>query len=110
MNMRDTTLEANERAEMQNFYLIHAESPDARWAVSIEQVTDDRFHVSVQYRDPAWDVYGTIRYWVAEDRAEAEARYLQLQGLFQEFDEGISVKTLLRRLPDEEAYWRTEEE
>ncbi|MFP5503266.1 MAG: hypothetical protein ACLGIN_12330 [Candidatus Sericytochromatia bacterium] len=109
MQMRDTTLDANSRAEMQNYYLYHAESPDARWAISVEQVVEGRFNVAVAYREPAWDVYGTIRYWVYDDRSLAEARYLELQRLFGDLDEAITMKALERNLPPVEAHWHHEE-
>ena len=65
--------------------------------------------VAVAYREPAWDVYGTIRYWVYDDRSLAEARYLELQRLFGDLDEAITMKALERNQPPVEAHWHHEE-
>lgn len=99
MQMRDTTVEANNKADMADYYLYHSESEGSRWALAIEQPREDRYNVSVMYQEPGWDVFGVIRYWTYVDRAEAEARYLQLQGMFKELDEGISIKAVTRNLP-----------
>lgn len=99
MHMRDTTAEANTKAEMADYYIYHSESEASRWALAVEQPREGRFNVSVMYQEPGWDVFGVIRYWTYTDRAEAEARYLQLQGMFKDLDEGISIKAVTRNLP-----------
>lgn len=109
MNMRDTTVDANNRAEMADYYLYHVESPDARWAIAVEQATEARFNVSVMFREPGWDVYGTVRYWSYPERSMAEARYLQLQDLFKDLDEGITLKAMTRSLPEEERTYGEDE-
>jgi hypothetical protein len=104
MHLRDTTIEANNREEMANYYLYHAESPASTWGLAVEQVEADHFNVCVLFKEPAWDVFGVIRYWTVEDRAEAEARYLELQKIFETLDEGVTLKTLQRALPEEERH------
>jgi hypothetical protein len=102
MHLRDTTIEANNKENMANYYLYHAESPANLYGLAVEQVEQDLYNVCVLYKEPDWDMYGVLRYWSFEDRAEAEARYLQLQTLFADVDEGISMKAIQRVLPEEE--------
>lgn len=99
MNLRDTTALANSKPDMAEYYLYHCESDTSRWAIAVEQPREDRYNVSVMYQEPGWDVFGVIRYWQYEDRPSAEARYLQLQNMFADLDEGITIKTLTRNLP-----------
>jgi hypothetical protein len=106
--MRDTTMEANAKTNMAQYYLYHSESPASRWAIAVEQPTQETFNVSVLYREPDWDVFGTIRYWVFEDRVDAEARYLELQKLFRELAEDATIKAIVRQLPEEERHWGEE--
>ena len=104
MHLRDTTIEANTKENMANYDLDHAESPQSTYGLAVEQVESDQFNVCVLFKEPAWDVYGVLRYWTFDDRALAEARYLELQKAFETLDEGITMKALLRALPEEERH------
>jgi hypothetical protein len=99
LNLRDTTLEANSGENMADYYLYHVQSEENRWALAVEQTRGDRFHVSVMVKQFGWDMYGVVRYWVFEERAMAEARYLELQRLLGELDEGIALEDLMKKLP-----------
>jgi hypothetical protein len=99
MNMRDTTVEANSGENMADYYLYHVQSEENRWALAVEQTRGDRFHVSVLMSEPGWDVFGAVRYWVFEERALAEARYLELQRLMADIDEQEDMKAVLAKLP-----------
>jgi hypothetical protein len=104
MHLRDTTMEANNKENMANYYLYHAESPQGVYGLAVEQVEADHFNVCVLFKEPAWDMYGVLRYWTFEDRAEAEAHYLNLQKVLADIDEGISMKAIQRVLPEEERH------
>lgn len=108
MLLRDNTMEANEREGMQTFYLYHVESPYSRWALGVEHVSEGRFQVVVELKEKEWDVAGAVRYWVFEDRAMAEARYLELQRLFEDLDEEAELKSILAVLPEVERHWGQE--
>lgn len=99
MHLRDTTVEINHVEDMQNDYLYHSESAQGRWGLGVEQVTPERFDVSVNFREPGWDVAGVIRYWTFAERALAEARYLELQRLFEGFCEDVTMDEVMPRLP-----------
>lgn len=109
MQLRDTTTEANSREDMQAYYLYHVESPHSRWAVAVEQVEPERFNVSVLYREPAWDVYGVIRYWGFRERSMAEARYLEAQRILGELDEEAGINEVVKALPADERLREDEE-
>ena len=102
MHLRDTTEEANSKENMANYYLYHAEGPQGVYGLAVEQVEQEHYNVCVLFKEPGWDMYGVLRYWTFEDRAEAEASYLRLQNQFADIDEGIGMKALLRVLPEEE--------
>lgn len=110
MLLRDNTQEANDREGMQAFYLYHVESPYGRWGLSVEHVQEGRYHVGVELREKDWDVAGMVRYWVYEERAMAEARYLELQRLFEDVDEETEMKAVLALLPEPERHWGGTEE
>jgi hypothetical protein len=99
MNLRDTTVEANSGENMADYYLYHIQSEENRWAIAVEQTRGDRFHVSVMVKQFGWDMYGVVRYWAFEERAMAEARYLELQRIFGELEEGIALEDLVKKLP-----------
>ena len=109
MLLRDNTMEANEREGMQTFYLYHVESPYGRWALGVEQPREGRFQVVVELREEGWDVAGAVRYWLYEDRAMAEARYLELQRLFEDLDEDAELSAIVAALPAIERHWGEEE-
>lgn len=102
MELRDTTVEANSGENMADYYLYHAQSADDRWALAVEQVRGDRFHVSVLVNEPGWDMFGVVRYWIFTDRAMAEARYLELQRLMAGVAEGATMQEVLPLLPTAE--------
>lgn len=109
MHLRDTTMEANSAANMEQYYLYHSESSNGRWSLAVEQPTPESFSVSVLYKEPDWDVSGVIRYWVFGERAEAEARYLELQKLFEGLEETETLKSMPKRLPPTERHWGEQE-
>lgn len=104
MHLRDTTIEANKKEELDNYYLYHAESPQSIWGLAVEQVELDHYNVSVLFKEPDWDVFGVLRYWTVAERAEAEARYLELQKIFETLAEDVTLKTLQRALPEQERH------
>lgn len=112
MHLRDTTMEANNKENMANYYLYHSESPKGIYGLAVEQVEMDHFNVCVLFKDPAWgeDMFGVLRYWTFEDRAEAEAHYLNLQRVMADVDEDISMKAIQRVLPEEERHAPRSEE
>jgi hypothetical protein len=110
MKLRDTTVEANSGDDMADYYLYHAQSEGDRWAVAVEQMQIDRFHVSVLMKQPDWPVFGVLRYWVFPDRAMAEARYLELQRLLSAFAEDVAMKELMVKLPERDRGGITPEE
>ena len=104
MQLRDTTAEANNQENMANYYLYHSESANNAWGLAVEQVEADAFNVCVLYKEPDWDMYGVIRYWTFDDRAMAEARYLELQTLLRDVEESVGMKELLKTLPETERH------
>lgn len=102
MHLRDTTIEANNKENMANYYLYHAESPNSLYGLAVEQVEADLYNVNVLFKQPDWDVFGVLRYWSFDDRAVAEARYLELQKLFEGLEEDLDMKAVLKALPEEE--------
>jgi hypothetical protein len=110
MKLRDTTVEANSGEDMADYYLYFAQSAEDRWALAVEQMQLDRFHVSVLMKQADWPVFGVLRYWVFPDRAMAEARYLELQRLLADIAEDVPMKELLAKLPPRDRGGITPEE
>lgn len=104
MELRDTTVEANSAAEMQNYYLYKMQSKADRWGIAVEQPETDRFTVAVTFQEPGWDVDGVARYWVYKTRDLAEAKFLELQRVLGGFEEDLALKELVKLLPPEETF------
>ena len=102
MILRDNTIEANSGENMADYYLYHVQSAEDRWAIAVEQTRADRFHVSVLVKQFGWDLFGVVRFWIFDERAMAEARYLELQRIFADLLEGVALEDLLKMLPEAE--------
>lgn len=102
MQLIDDTIEANATAEEGEAYLYHAKTASGRWAIALEQTSATHYQVSVLFRAPDWALGGVIRYWRFEDRALAEARYLELQTRLRDLDEALDIEGLLPALPGAE--------
>jgi hypothetical protein len=110
MKLRDTTEDANTREAPDNSYLHFAQSSNDKFAIAVEQPKSDSFNVAVLYKEPAWDLFGVIRYWVYAERVLAETRYLELQRIFDPLEESHDLKGVLAALPPQERHWGGDEE
>ncbi|MDB5101984.1 MAG: hypothetical protein JWM80_6405 [Cyanobacteria bacterium RYN_339] len=110
MNLRDNTIDANSGENMADYYLYHFQSEQDRWALAVEQTAGNRFHVSVMVKQFGWDIHGVVRYWVFDERDMAEARLLELQGIFGGMEEGIALEDLIKKLPAAERRVPSEED
>lgn len=102
MQLIDNTTEANATAEEGEAYLYHSTTGSGRWAIALEQTTATNYQVSVLFKAPDWAIGGVIRYWRFDDRALAEARYLELQTKLREIDEDLTIEAMLPKLPEPE--------